>query len=212
MTAASMQFVATVVAFAFLVKVSLSFEMAGTSSATRCYRSMDMKSALGTGISRKDYITKSLFASGLVWGAQSSSAFAFGGKKEEEPPLTPEQISAKFKEVKADFEKDIFAVLQNYVRQGDWESIKNDTKFMDLEFRKAKMGGLRKALPKGVDPATRDRALELCNAVTFDLIEINKSARVADAARAEGALKILLDDVNAYLSLEKSIIDQLKQL
>lgn len=42
------------------------------------------------------------------------------------------------------------------------------------------MGKVRKKLPKDL----KDEGQALCNAVTFDLIAVNKAARVADKDRA----------------------------
>ena len=48
----------------------------------------------------------------------------------------------------------------------------------------------------------KEEAVLLCNAVTFDLIGLNKAARVGARADAELYLKEMRDDVAKFLALE----------
>ena len=78
------------------------------------------------------------------------------------------------------------------------------TKEYDLEFRKAKMVKARKFLTSKED---KEKGVMLCNAVTFDLIGMNKGCRVGQrnmdqVRKYYDELKI---DVQSFLDLEKSI-------
>jgi hypothetical protein len=64
------------------------------------------------------------------------------------------------------------------------------------------MGAAKKRLPKG---PWRDKGTELCNAVTFDLIGINRSSRKGqeNAQEAERYLDELVRDARGMLALEQ---------
>lgn len=84
----------------------------------------------------------------------------------------------------------------------DYGELREFTKQWDLDFRKAVLGAARKAMPKGPD---RDRAVLVANAVTFDLIGINKAIRKVgneDPAEAKRWYNTLVDDITDYVTLE----------
>lgn len=62
--------------------------------------------------------------------------------------------------------------LSRQIDAGDWVPLMEDVKGLDQSFRKARMSSLRKKMPK--EGSLREKALQLCNAVTFDLIGISK--------------------------------------
>ena len=84
----------------------------------------------------------------------------------------------------------------------DYADLLEFTKLWDLEFRKAVLTAARKAMPKGPD---RDNAVLVANAVTFDLIGINKALRKVGSEDLDEARRwsnVLVDDINAFLALE----------
>jgi len=64
---------------------------------------------------------------------------------------------------------------------------------------------MAKATKSLSDPAAKDRAKELSNAVLEDLIAINKLARMDDFPRAESYYKSLEADLEAFLLLENEL-------
>ena len=94
------------------------------------------------------------------------------------------------------------AFMQQKIAAKDYGELREFTKQWDLDFRKAVLGKARKAMPKGPD---RDRAVLVANAVTFDLIGINKAIRNIgneDDAEARRWFDTLVDDIRDYLTLE----------
>mmetsp|Transcript_7459 Transcript_7459/g.11483 ORF Transcript_7459/g.11483 Transcript_7459/m.11483 type:complete len:86 (-) Transcript_7459:67-324(-) len=79
------------------------------------------------------------------------------------------------------------------------------TKLYDGAFRKAKMGRARKLLS---DNKLKDDAVLICNAVTFDLIGINKNSREGreNTEQAKVYLQELKVDVKRLLDLESTIV------
>ena len=73
--------------------------------------------------------------------------------------------------------------MQQKIAAKDYGELREFTKQWDLDFRKAVLGKARKAMPKGPD---RDRAVLVANAVTFDLIGINKAIRKVGAEDPAG--------------------------
>ena len=79
------------------------------------------------------------------------------------------------------------------------------TKESDAYFRRAKLGKARKLL---TDKNFKDGALQLSNAVTFDLIGINRASRPGRESTEE-ALRYweeLKGDVEKFLELEGTIV------
>jgi len=92
--------------------------------------------------------------------------------------------------------------IQQKLAAKEYGELREFTKQWDLDFRKLVLGKARKAMPKGPD---RDRATLVANAVTFDLIGINKAIRKVgseDDAEARRWFNILVEDLNDYLTLE----------
>ena len=94
------------------------------------------------------------------------------------------------------------AFMQTRLERGEYAELLEFTKQWDLDFRKAVLGKARKAMPKGPD---RDRAVLVANAVTFDLIGINKAIRATgkeDAAEAKRWFNTLVDDIQDFATLQ----------
>ena len=97
--------------------------------------------------------------------------------------------------------------MQGRIDAQDYEGLMDFTKTYDLELRKARMGKAKKLLQS---KETKEKGTEYANAVTFDLIGINRNSRKGQENQ-EGAnkyLQELRDDVQNFLSLESSIAVQ----
>ena len=90
--------------------------------------------------------------------------------------------------------------MRKYIQQEDYAQLLDFTKTYDQNLRKTAMGGLKTIVVDG------NRATELANAVTFDLIGMNRSARSGqeNQAAANRYLDQLVSDVQAFLALEIS--------
>lgn len=94
--------------------------------------------------------------------------------------------------------------LGELVLKEDYEAIMEFTQGYDLEFRKAKMGKARKFLTNKED---KERGVMNCNAVTFDLIGMNKGSRpgqrdIEQVKKYYGELKA---DIQTFLESESKI-------
>lgn len=79
------------------------------------------------------------------------------------------------------------------------------TKESDAYFRKAKLGKARKLLTDG---SLKGDAILMSNAVTFDLIGINRASRPGQENRDEQMkyLEELRKDIERFLELESTIV------
>ena len=125
-------------------------------------------------ISRRNAM-KNIFNSLLVTSCSvvggASPAFAKDKAKET---ITKEAIAKSFQDVRDGLENGGIVELGEKIEKEDFDGIMEFTKEYDLEFRKAKMGKARKFITSKED---KEKAVLLCNAVTFDLIGINKGSR-----------------------------------
>jgi hypothetical protein len=96
------------------------------------------------------------------------------------------------------------AYMQSKIDQQDFVGLMDFTKTYDLELRKKRMGSAKKLLQ---DKDVKEKATEFANAVTFDLIGINRSSRKGqeNAESANKYLQELREDVGKFLSLESTI-------
>ena len=127
--------------------------------------------------------------------------------KKEKEPITAETVASAFGAVRYELESPEggVATLTALVEAEDYTAVMDFTKDYDLEFRKAKMGRARKLL---TDASLKDDAVLKCNAVTFDLIGINRNSRKGQENREE-ALKYVVElknDIAKFLDLEKTIV------
>ncbi|CBN75243.1 expressed unknown protein [Ectocarpus siliculosus] len=91
--------------------------------------------------------------------------------------------------------------LKTLATDGDWEQLMEQAKGYDQSIRKGLMGDVRKKMPKEI----KGDAMTYRNNITFDLIAINKAARVEDRPRTFEVLDILEADINGFLNLQKRI-------
>lgn len=95
------------------------------------------------------------------------------------------------------------AYMQKCIDDHDFTALLEFTKQYDQVLRKGAMGQAKKTLPKSV----QDAATSAANAVTFDLIGINRSSRKGqeNVAEASKYLEELRADVQTFLQLEGSV-------
>jgi len=133
----------------------------------------------------------------------SYPAFAVDG--EEELP-SKEVVTECFNSVRyelQDFQGGV-AYMQGRIDKEDWLGLLEFTRTYDLELRKLRMGKAKKLLQ---DKEIKARATSYANAVTFDLIGINRSSRKGqeNVESANKYLQELRDDMIKFLGLEETI-------
>lgn len=80
----------------------------------------------------------------------------------------------------------------------DWEDIKAFTREYDAGFR----GGVLKSAWKQFDGDLKTKGIEISNSFTFDLIALNKAARVKDSVEATRRLNDVRTDLQNFLDLK----------
>lgn len=140
-----------------------------------------------------------LFSTTVISNANVAEA------KDKKEPLTRSGVESSWKAVRDELELPDGGVstLQALVEKADFEGIMEFTKNYDLEFRKAKMGKARKSLPK----EEKDTAVLRCNAVTFDLIGMNKGSRPGqqNIDQVNKYFSEMKADINSFLEMEKLV-------
>mmetsp|Transcript_14908 Transcript_14908/g.30896 ORF Transcript_14908/g.30896 Transcript_14908/m.30896 type:complete len:223 (+) Transcript_14908:90-758(+) len=135
----------------------------------------------------------------------SESAPALAADKEEPLP-TREAVTVAFDFIRFELNNSEggVAYMQGRIDQEDLEGLLEFSRTYDLEFRKRRFGGAKKLFQ---DKEIKAKGTEYANAVTFDLIGINRSCRKGqeNVASASKYLQELRDDVNKFLALEKTI-------
>lgn len=124
----------------------------------------------------------------------------------EEPLPTREAVTECFDFIRFELDNSEggVAYMQGRIDQEDLEGLLEFSKTYDLEFRKRRFKAAKKLMQ---DKEVKAKATEYANAVTFDLIGINRSCRKGQesAASANKYLQELRDDVSKFLALEKTI-------
>ena len=88
--------------------------------------------------------------------------------------------------------------LQEDIDRESYKDIILFTREYDAGFR----GGVLKTAWKQMDGEAKRRGIEVSNSFTFDLIALNKAARVADKAEAARCLSLVRQDLVDFLALE----------
>eukprot|EP00903_Cladosiphon_okamuranus_P014167 g13166.t1 len=131
---------------------------------------------------------------GLAVAVAPSPASA---KQAEAPPVNWKDEFGSVKEA-TDL---VLSDLRNLTNKGEWGELMEQAKGYDQSIRKGLMGNVRKKMPKEL----KGDAMTYRNNVTFDLIAVNKAARVEDKSKALEVLDILESDIKDFLNLEKRI-------
>jgi len=128
--------------------------------------------------------------------------------KEPPPPITQEAVTEAFDAIRYELTNPsgVVGTLTNLINDGNsYEEVMQYTKESDAYFRKAKIGKARKLL---TDKEIKSGSIQLSNAVTFDLIGINRASRPGQEDK-DVQLKYLDDlkkDIEQFLELEKTIV------
>jgi len=128
--------------------------------------------------------------------------------KEPPPPITQEAVTEAFNAIRYELTNPsgVVGTLTNLINDGNsYEEVMQYTKESDAYFRKAKIGKARKLL---TDKEIKSGSIQLSNAVTFDLIGINRASRPGQEDK-DVQLKYLDDlkkDIEQFLELEKTIV------
>jgi len=128
--------------------------------------------------------------------------------KEPPPPITQEVVTEAFDAIRYELTNPsgVVGTLTSLINDGNsYEEIMQYTKESDAYFRKAKIGKARKLL---TDKEIKSGSIQLSNAVTFDLIGINRASRPGQEDK-DVQLKYLDDlkkDIEQFLELEKTIV------
>ena len=136
-------------------------------------------------------------------------AFAVGvqpAAAKEKEAITPENVKAAFDAVRYELEDAAGGVqlIESKINAEDYEAVMDLTQNYDGYMRKARVGRARKLL---TDKKLKDDAQMISNAITFDLIGINRASRPGqqnkdEALRYLGELKA---DVQKFLEMESTI-------
>ena len=159
--------------------------------------------------SRRDFLrtTPTALISGVtcVGVLQFHSTPAVAADSKEELP-TKEAVTECFDFIRFELESKDGGVakMQKSIDAGDFDGLLDFSKGYDQEFRKRRLGNAKKLLQ---DKEIKAKATEYANAVTFDLIGINRSCRKGQESieSANKYLQELRDDTNKFLALENTI-------
>eukprot|EP00979_Chaetoceros_neogracilis_P001898 scaffold343_cov266-Chaetoceros_neogracile.AAC.16 len=174
------------------------------SKAQRC-ASFHMANGSNDELSRRGALRKA--ANVFIVSSGVALSISSPADAKEKIPVTREAISQAFQAVRYQLESPEGGVktLEDLIAKGDFDEIMEFTKNYDLEFRKAKMVKARKLALTSKD--TKDRAISICNAVTFDLIGMNKGSRVGqqDINEVKKYFEEMKVDVARFLEMEKDV-------
>jgi hypothetical protein len=138
-------------------------------------------------------------------------------KEAELPPSTPEEIKAALQVVRDEFTSPDGGIpyIQKLIDTEDFPTLMAFTPTYDLKMRKLNMGKAAKVMggvyateaEKDQKKAFAVTATLAKNAVTFDLIGINRASRpgAEDAVKANKYLQELKDDMQKFLDLEQTL-------
>ena len=175
--------------------------------------STQVKSTQLLATTRRNFLEQSttIATSTIAIGTSISSSLAIplpAYAKEPPPPITKEVVTEAFDAIRYELTNPsgVVGKLTSLINDGNsYEEIMQYTKESDAYFRKAKIGKARKLL---TDKEIKSNSIQLSNAVTFDLIGINRASRPGQEDK-EVQLKYLDDlkkDIEQFLELEKTIV------
>lgn len=158
-----------------------------------------------TASSRRGAIGRVLSSGAAVLLTGLSSAQPASAKAPKEA-ITPENVKSAFDAVRYELEDPDggIARLERKISAKDYEGIMDFTKGYDGYFRKARVGRARKLL---TDKKLKEDSVLMSNAITFDLIGINRASRPGQENQEEimkylGELK---SDIQKILDLENTV-------
>jgi len=174
--------------------------------------STQVKSTQLLATTRRNFLEQSTtIATTIAIGTSISSSLAIplpAYAKEPPPPITQEAVTEAFNAIRYELTNPsgVVGTLTSLINDGNsYEEVMQYTKESDAYFRKAKIGKARKLL---TDKEIKSGSIQLSNAVTFDLIGINRASRPGQEDK-DVQLKYLEDlkkDIEQFLELEKTIV------
>ena len=174
--------------------------------------SSQVKSTQLLATTRRNFLEQSTTIATIAIGTSSiSSSLAIplpAYAKEPPPPITQEAVTEAFNAIRYELTNPsgVVGTLTSLINDGNsYEEVMQYTKESDAYFRKAKIGKARKLL---TDKEIKRGSIQLSNAVTFDLIGINRASRPGQEDK-DVQLKYLDDlkkDIEQFLELEKTIV------
>jgi len=128
----------------------------------------------------------------------TTTAFLFPSIAQAKEKLSPQDALERIRQELQD-PKGGIAYLEEALKKENYSDILEFTKTYDQVLRKSYMGQAKKLI------LDKDKATSLCNAVTFDLIGINRNSRPNQESQvdAQKYLQELQNDVKAFLELER---------
>ncbi|KAL7492336.1 hypothetical protein ACHAWT_005032 [Skeletonema menzelii] len=176
-----------------------------SSSAASISQTSSHNPATALQATRRNFLTQSIATSttaALILTSSQQPAFA-----KETIEVTPELVTESFAAIRNELTSPngVVSTLSNLIDNGSFEDILQYTKESDAYFRKAKLGKARKLL---TDKDLKGEAVLMSNAVTFDLIGINRASRPGKESREDQLryLEELKKDIEKFLELEKTIV------
>lgn len=147
-------------------------------------------------------------ASMIAIAAASSTTPLIANAKEEPAPITQQTVTEAFDAIRYELSNPsgVVTKLTKLINDGNsFEEVMQFTKESDAYFRRAKVGKARKLL---TDKELKSSSIQLSNAITFDLIGINRASRPGQQSKEEQLkyLDELKKDIESVLELEKTIV------
>lgn len=173
--------------------------------------STQVKSTQLLATTRRNFLEQSTTIATIAIGTSILSSLAIplpAYAKEPPPPITQEAVTEAFDAIRYELTNPsgVVGTLTNLINNGNsYEEVMQYTKESDAYFRRAKIGKARKLL---TDKEIKSGSIQLSNAVTFDLIGINRASRPGQEDK-DVQLKYLDDlkkDIEQFLELEKTIV------
>jgi hypothetical protein len=195
----------------FFVVISTLLQLTSaytTSSSSKVNRSSRQSNGDGASNGRRKFLEQTVsIAFGI--GASTGMPSPVWAKEEEIVLPTKEQVTTTFESVRYELQNAEGGVsyMQGRIDAEDFPGLMDFTRTYDLELRKLRMGRAKKLLPS---KELKEQATSYANAVTFDLIGMNRNSRKGQE-NVEGVnkyLQELRDDVAKFLTLESTIVTE----
>lgn len=167
-----------------------------------------------TTTTRRSFFERSIAASTIATTASTALAVAtmvspVQAFAKENPPvvITKQSVKDAFDAIRYELRSPdgVVSTLSRLINSGSYEEVMQYTKESDAYFRKAKLGKARKLLTD--DKLRGGDSIAMSNAVTFDLIGINRASRPGKENKDEQMkyLDELRNDIEKFLELEGTI-------
>jgi len=168
--------------------------------------SADNESSSSSELSRRSTIGRVLSSGAAVFVSCVAMAEPASAKKPPPEPITAETVKSAFDAIRYELEDPAggMATLESKIAAKDFEGVMDFTKNYDGYFRKARVGRARKLL---TDKKLKEDSVLMSNAITFDLIGINRASRPGQENQEEAKkyLGELKADIQKILDLENTV-------